>query len=184
MRLAKKSTNASSTSTIESRDSVTERLRRVSTRCGCSTPLISSPLVRPSWIASPTRVIEPVTTTARRGCLRAHSRACSHRVLERVVLVRRVLVRLVQHDRGELVDADRPIGRRPRHVEALGDRRELGDDAVRVLVGEHAEHERPLVEVEVLGERVAQGGGAVRVVRGIHEHRRLDADQLQPTRAR
>jgi len=54
------------------------------------------------------------------------------------------------------VHSDRAIGCRPGDVEALGDRCELGDDPVRVLVGEDADHERPLVEVEVLGERVAQ----------------------------
>ena len=70
------------------------------------------------------------------------------------------------------------VGRGGEHVRR--DRGDLRDDAGGVLVGEHAEHDAPLVEVERLAQRRDERARAVRVVRGVDEHRGRDADELQP----
>ena len=58
---------------------------------------------------------------------------------------------------------------------------QLAHDAVGVLVGEHPEHDRVLVEVEVLAQRRRERRRAVRIVGRVDEHRRLDAHELQAT---
>ena len=84
-----------------------------------------------------------------------------------------------ERDLRELVDRDRALRLRPRHVEPFGDRGEFGQDAFRVFVAEHGDDDGDLGEVEVLGHRRRQRARTVRVVGGIHEHCRLDADQLE-----
>lgn len=58
-----------------------------------------------------------------------------------------------------------------------------GEDAVDVLVGQHAEHPYQIAEVEFARQRLRQRGGTGGVVRGVDEHSGRAAHPLQPARA-
>ena len=134
-------------------------------------------------MASPTSAIEPVTTTARFGASAAHARASSRASSSRSTACTPVGADAGGDDRRERRRTSRArseLG--PRDEERAARPGEDGDDAVGVLVGQHAEHEDDLVEVEVLVERRDERLGAVRVVRGIDDHRRVGGDRLQPAR--
>ncbi len=127
--------------------------------------------------ASPASTIEPAITTARRSEDAAHSRAASTASASGVHA--RAASALLDEVGDGIASAARRVRRRrePRDLAAAARRRCPG-----ILVGEHTEHETPLVEVEAVVERTGERGRTVRVVRGITTTGRRDADQLQPAR--
>ncbi len=136
-------------------------------------------------MASPTSVIDPVTTTARRGRLGRPLRAPRRRRprASRTRYMRVARRRPASDDRGEVVGVDaRARSRTSGDVEPRVERGELGDDAAgrpcrRARRARSRSRRSRSTRSSARGERL----GTVRVVGGVDETRRLDADQLQAT---
>ena len=166
-------------STIVASDSAAPRGRRAA---GCAVgahslhPAFQSSAAA-SVSASPASSTDPAITTARRSDAAAHARAASAAsATPPCTVTRRPCASARSAMRVRVLGALR-VGRGGEHVRR--DRGDLSDDSGGVLVGEHAEHDAPLVEVERFAQRRDQRTRAVRIVRGVHEHRGRGADQLQ-----
>ena len=164
-RAARNTTISSKPSTIEARLRLIERGRRsASARAAPAIGLGGSgrrlqrrsrahPVASAaSAMASPTRVIDPVTTTARRGAARPPTRARSSRASS--TRSNSTMTRSCADPRRRRSPASSSAGigalrRRRRDDEVVHGRRERLDDARGVLVGEDADHGDDLVEVEV-----------------------------------
>ncbi len=77
----------------------------------------------------------------------------------------------------------RALGGRLGDDEVVDRRFERAQDARGILVAQDADHRGDVVEREVLGERRGERCGAVRIVRRIHQHGRLVADRPGAARA-